>query len=130
MTIRNLLTLLCTGSFLFTTGCDDSISSREMVENSIPHPTRFFVSKTEQSPWNLSYPSFGEVVDGIDVVSATQKGDWIKSIRIVGDPTAVLAPYADKIRTWDAALEKVKPPVRTKDEEGLPLPEGTRPVGF
>lgn len=102
----------------------------KMVEKAIPHPTRFFVTKTEQSPWNLRYPSFGEVVDGIDVVTETQKGDWIKSIRIVGDSTAVLAPYADRIETWNAALESAKPSVKTKGQESIPLPEGTRPVGF
>ena len=84
----------------------------------------------EQSQWNLKFPSFGEVVDGIDVATATQKGDWIKSIRIVGDSTAVLAPYADKIEIWNAALENAKPSVETKSQESIPIPEGTRPVGF
>jgi len=102
----------------------------KMVENFIPHPTRFFVTKTEQPQWNLKYPSFGEVVEGIDVVTATQKGDWIKSIRIVGDSAAVLAPYADKIEIWNAALENAKPSVETKGQESIPLPAGTRPVGF
>jgi len=102
----------------------------KMVENVIPHPTRFFVTKTEQSQWNLKYPSFGEVVDGIDVATATQKGDWIKSIRIVGDSTAVLAPYGDKIEIWNAALEDAKPSVKTKGQESIPIPEGTKPVGF
>ena len=101
----------------------------KMEENSIPHPTRFFVTKTEQSPWNLKYPSFGEVVEGIDVATATQKGDWIKSIRIVGDSTAALAPYADRIETWNAALENAKPSTKTKGQQNLPVPEGTRPVG-
>lgn len=102
---------------------------REMAENFIPHPTRFFVTKTEQSPWNLKYSSFGEVVEGIDVVTATQKGDWIKSIRIVGDSAAVLAPYADRIEIWNAALEKAKPTVNTKGQKNIPVPDGTRPIG-
>ena len=101
----------------------------KMKENSIPHPTRFFVTKTEQSPWNLIYPSFGEVVERIDVATATQKGDWIKSIRIVGDSTAALAPYADRIETWNAALENAKPSTKTKGQQNLPVPVGTRPVG-
>jgi hypothetical protein len=68
-------------------------------------------------------------VEGIDVVTATQKGDWIKSIRIVGDSAAVLAPYADKIEIWNAALENAKPSVNTKGQGNVPLPEGTRPMG-
>ena len=83
-----------------------------------------------QSPWNLTYPSFGEVVDGIDVVSATQKSDWIKSIRIVGDADAALAPHADKIASWNEALENAKPSAKSGAQKGIPVPDDTRPAGF
>lgn len=102
----------------------------KMVENFIPHPTRFFVTKSPQSPWNLTYPSFGEVVDGIGVVSATQKSDWIKSIRIVGDADAALAPHADKIAAWNEALENAKPSANSNNQKGVPLPEDAKQMGF
>ncbi len=101
-----------------------------MVENSIPHPTRFFVTRTAQSPWNLTYPAFGEIVDGFTVLNGTQKGDWIRSIRIAGDPAPALAPYASQIATWNAAIEAVADPATPGSSGGIPIPEGTRPAGF
>ena len=102
----------------------------EMVKNFVPHPTRFFVTKSAQSNWNLTYASFGEVVDGIDVVEATQKGDWIKSIRIIGDTKAALAPHADKIKTWNTAIDDAKKPVMQNEQKGIKLPKGAEPAGF
>jgi len=103
----------------------------ELVANFVPHPTRFFVTKSPQPNWNLTYPSFGEVVDGIDVAGLTQKGDWIKSIRIVGDSKAALAPHQARIATWNAALEDVRKPFENKGAAGaIPLPEGAQPAGF
>ena len=106
------------------------IDDPEMVKNFVPHPVRFFVTKSEQSNWNLTYASFGEVVDGIDVVQATQKGDWIKSIRIVGDVQACLAGHADQVAGWNAALDKVNPDVMNRGGKGVAVPEGVGPAGF
>ena len=101
-----------------------------LVERFVPHPTRFFVTKTAQPPWNLKYTSFGEVVDGLDTVRATTKGDWIKSVRIVGDSKAALAPHAQQIETWNAALEKARPAARNGGAKGVPVPDGASPAGF
>ena len=101
-----------------------------MVENFIPHPTRFFITKTAQPPWNLKYTSFGEIVEGLDTVQATTKGDWIKSIRIVGDSKAALAPHAQQIETWNAAIEDVVSAAKDRGTKGVPLPDGATPAGF
>ena len=35
-----------------------------------------------------------------------KKGDWIRSVRIVGDPTWLNERYADQIAGWDVALDQ------------------------
>ena len=77
----------------------------EATEQSIPHPTRFFITIKPQQVWNLQYVPFGEINRGLDVVNLMAKGDWIKSVKIVGDTSWLKENYADEIESWNNALD-------------------------
>lgn len=77
----------------------------EATEQSIPHPTRFFITIKPQQVWNLQYVPFGEINRGLDVVNLMAKGDWIKSVKIVGDTSWLKENYADEIESWNSALD-------------------------
>ena len=72
--------------------------------NQISHPTRFFIAKETNDKWNYSYCPFAEVIEGQEVVNGAQAGDWIKSVRIVGDPEPLMARYQDNLAKWNQAL--------------------------
>ena len=72
--------------------------------NQISHPTRFFISKEPNDKWTFAYCPFAEVVEGQDVVNAAQAGDWIRSVRIIGETDALMARYADSVAKWNNAL--------------------------
>lgn len=70
-----------------------------------PHPTRFFMTIKPQPEWNLAYVPFGTLESGVDVLGTVQVGDWIRSVRIKGDPTWLMELYADEIESWNQALD-------------------------
>ena len=76
--------------------------------NKQPHPTRFFITVAPQDPMHLEFVPFGTVQDGMDVLLATRKGDWIKSARIEGDPSALYATLAEERKRWIKALDELE----------------------
>jgi peptidyl-prolyl cis-trans isomerase B (cyclophilin B) len=52
----------------------------------------------------LSFWTFGKVVEGMDVVDAVKQGDKINSVKIEGDADAVLAAKADRVKEWNQIL--------------------------
>ena len=80
------------------------LDTKEATSNQIAHPTRFFVSKAPNQAWNFSFNPFGEVVANQEVVSEARPGDWIRSIRLVGDWEAFLAGHEVAVASWDQAL--------------------------
>lgn len=75
------------------------------TEKYTPHPTRFFLTIKPQEQWNLQYTPFGIIEEGQDVVDAMEKGTWIRSVRINGDPTWLNEQYAAQIAEWNQALD-------------------------
>ena len=80
--------------------------TQEGTEQFVPHPTRFFITIAPQKRWNLQYAPFGTIEEGQDAVKLMQKGDWIRSVKIVGDPTWLLERYPDQIEEWDRSLDR------------------------
>ena len=67
--------------------------------------TEFFITVKPQDRWTFKFPIFARVVDGLDVVRALQDGDIIHSIRLQGDPTALMQRNAQHIDTWNRAMD-------------------------
>ena len=80
------------------------VDTKAGTTNQIPHPTRFFVTKAAKEEWTFQYCPFGEVIDGQDVVNRSQRGDWIKSVRIVGDWQPFMEQHAAMVENWNTAL--------------------------
>ena len=80
------------------------LDTKAGTTNQIPHPTRFFVTKAANEEWTFQFCPFGEVIDGQDVVNRSQQGDWIKSVRIVGDWKPLMDQHAAMIEQWNVAL--------------------------
>lgn len=76
-------------------------------------PNEFFVTTKPQSErFTFKFPAFAEVVEGLDVVQRIAKGERIDSIRLVGDPTPILAPHETLVAQWNATLDTVPDPRR------------------
>ena len=80
------------------------LDTKKGTTNQISHPTRFFVTKAPNDKWTFQYSAFAEVTEGQDQVGQAQPGDWIRSIRIIGDPEPLMQKHADLIRKWNVAL--------------------------
>ena len=66
--------------------------------------SQFFITHVA-TPWlNGKHTVFGKVVEGMDVVDSIRQGDQIKSLKIEGDATAVLAAKADRVADWNRIL--------------------------
>jgi cyclophilin family peptidyl-prolyl cis-trans isomerase len=73
-------------------------------KNQISHPTRFFIAKEPNEKWTYSYCPFAEVVEGQEMVNGAQAGDWIKSVRIIGNFDSLMARHEDSVAKWNNAL--------------------------
>ena len=80
------------------------LDTKRGTTDQISHPTRFFVTKAPNEPWTFQYSPFAEVVEGQDQVTQAKPGDWIRSIRIIGDPEPLLQEHAELIQNWNKAL--------------------------
>jgi len=70
--------------------------------------SQFFITHTE-TPWlDDAHTIFGEVQSDADqaVVNAVQQEDVIESIEIEGDTGDLLADNAERIDTWNKALDR------------------------
>ena len=66
--------------------------------------SQFFITHVA-TPWlNGKHTVFGKVVEGMEVVDSIRQGDQIKSLKIEGDATAVLAAKADRVADWNRIL--------------------------
>jgi len=66
--------------------------------------SQFFITHVA-TPWlDGKHTVFGKVVEGLDVVDAVAGGDEIKSVKIEGDTSAVLAKHADRVTDWNRHL--------------------------
>ena len=72
--------------------------------NQISHPTRFFIAKEPNEKWTFSFCPFAEVVEGQDQVNGAQPGDWIRSVRIVGEWEPLLDQFRSEVPKWNSAL--------------------------
>ncbi|MEE2681039.1 MAG: peptidylprolyl isomerase [Planctomycetota bacterium] len=72
--------------------------------NQISHPTRFFISKEPNDTWTYTFCPFAEIIEGQETVDNAQAGDWIRSVRIIGDADPLMARYRDSIEKWNSAL--------------------------
>lgn len=80
------------------------LDTKKGTTEQISHPTRFFVTKAPNEPWTFQYSAFAEVVEGQDQVTQARPGDWIRSVRIVGDPGPLMQEHAELIQKWNVAL--------------------------
>ena len=53
---------------------------------------------------------FAEIIEGQDVVLRIPEGERIDTIRLVGDPTAILAPHAGMVSVWNRMLDAAGDP--------------------
>ena len=66
--------------------------------------SQFFITHVA-TPWlNGKHTVFGKVVEGMDVVDSIKQGDQIKSLKIEGDASALLAAKADRVADWNRIL--------------------------
>jgi len=68
-------------------------------------PTTFFLTIKGQERWNLDYPIFATIVEGLQVAKNITKDELITSIRLEGDPTALYTRFAKERAQWNAALD-------------------------
>ena len=74
-------------------------------------PNEFFVTTKPQSErFTFKYPAFAEIIEGQDVVLRIPEGERIDTIRLVGDPTAILAPHAGMVSVWNRMLDAAGDP--------------------
>ncbi len=74
-------------------------------------PNEFFVTTKPQSErFTFKYPAFAEIIEGQDVVLRIAEGDRIDTIRLVGDPTAILSPHAEMVSVWNRMLDAAGDP--------------------
>jgi peptidyl-prolyl cis-trans isomerase B (cyclophilin B) len=66
--------------------------------------SQFFITHVRTDWLDGRHTVFGRVVEGLDVVDAVRQGDGIRSIRIEGDASAVLAAKADRVAEWNRIL--------------------------
>lgn len=72
--------------------------------NQISHPTRFFIAKEPNDKWTFAFCPFAEVIEGQEIVNGAQAGDWIRSVRIIGETGPLMTRYAESIAKWNNAL--------------------------
>jgi peptidyl-prolyl cis-trans isomerase B (cyclophilin B) len=70
--------------------------------------SQFFITHVPTAWLNGKHTVFGSVVsdDDMKVVNSIKMGDIIESITIEGDTTALLEKVADRIKEWNAVLDK------------------------
>ena len=98
------------------------VDTPEATEQFVPHPTRFFITIKPQDTWNLQYVPFGEIAEGQDVLGRMAKGDWIRSIRIVGDTGCLEETYAPQIDNWNKSLDAAGHPRAGADRTRPSIP--------
>ncbi len=68
--------------------------------------SQFFVTHVP-TPWlDGKHAIFGAVTEGQDIVNAIKQGDSIKEIEVLDPTDALFAAQADRIATWNRALDK------------------------
>ena len=72
------------------------------------HPCVFFVTVKNQERWNLEFPIFGNIIEGMDVVNKIGKDDLVISVEIVPDPTPLLEALADHTKSWGPPSKAVQ----------------------
>ncbi len=74
--------------------------------NQSVRPTTFFLTIKGQERWNLDYPIFATIVEGLSVAKNITKDERISSIRLEGDPAPLFARFARERTEWNAALDR------------------------
>ena len=82
------------------------VALRRPPDADLADPTVFFITTKEQDRWNLEFPVFGVVMEGLSQVEMIQEGDLIQSMEILGDPAPLLARFANDITRWNALLDR------------------------
>jgi peptidyl-prolyl cis-trans isomerase B (cyclophilin B) len=68
--------------------------------------SQFFVTHVP-TPWlDGKHAIFGAVTEGQDIVNAIKQGDSITEIEVLDPTDALFAAQADRIATWNLALDK------------------------
>ena len=70
--------------------------------------SQFFITHGA-TPWlDGKHSVFGEVLDADDqkVVNAIKQGDTIEKVTVEGDVDALLASQADRVKEWNAVLDR------------------------
>jgi len=67
--------------------------------------SQFFITHVATPHLDGKHTVFGKVLEGMDVVDSVAGGDAIKSVKIDGDASAVLAANADRVTEWNRHLD-------------------------
>ncbi len=66
--------------------------------------SQFFITHVA-TPWlDGKHTVFGKVTEGLDVVDSVAGGDEIKSVKIEGDTSELLAKHSDRVTEWNRHL--------------------------
>ncbi len=77
------------------------------ADSSPAHGSGFFITVKAQDRWNLVYPIFANVIEGLDVVQSIQDGDRIRTVTLEGDPQPLWVQYPREVAQWSAAIERI-----------------------
>lgn len=98
---------------LFDVGGNLCMSNTSEDASARARSTRIFVTVKPQDRWNLVYPVFGRISQGLDVAQRLAPGETISRVRVEGDTAPIKAAYAAEIAQWNRAIDAVES-ARTK----------------
>jgi len=67
--------------------------------------SQFFITHNPTPHLNDKHAVFGKVIEGQDVVNAIKKGDVIKAVVVLGDPSALFKAQQTELKKWNEILD-------------------------
>ncbi len=90
---------------------------------------RFTITMRSMPTMDERNTIFGQVRGGLEAVQRLEPGDAIESVRIVGDPAPLLTRFAERVETWNRALDARYSRLRPASNQPVPPPPSSSGPG-